>query len=59
MTSTGRWVQVLSEDGKSIGVRMLHEDRRGRPCVRYQKQWRLVTEKRVQLGMTYQIEGLV
>ena len=59
MESTGKWVKVVDRDERFIGFRMLHEDRRGRPCVRYQKQWRLVTEKRVQLGMTYQIEGLV
>lgn len=58
MKSTGKWVYVIDHSGNGVGVRMLHEDRRGRLCVRYQKQWRLVTEKRVQLGRTYQIEGL-
>lgn len=58
MKSTGKWVQVVDKDGISLGVRMLHEDRRGRLCVRYQKQWGIVTEKRVHLGRAYQIEGL-
>lgn len=58
MRSTGKWVYVIDHSGNGVGVRMLHKDMRGRDCVRYKKQWRLVIEKRVQFGMTYQIGGL-
>ena len=58
MKSTGRWAKVTDQDGLGIGVRMLYEDRRGRLCVRYQRQWRLVVEKRETLGRSYQLGGL-
>lgn len=60
MKSTGRWVAVKSlENEETIGVRMLHTDRRGRYCVRYQRQWRLVEERRVGLGRTYVLGGTI
>lgn len=43
MKSTGRWVQVVRDrNDRNPTIRMLHTDRRGRECVRYEKEWRLV-----------------
>jgi len=59
MESTWKLVKVVDMDERFLGFRMLHEDRRGRLCVRYQKQWRLVTERRECSGRHYRLEGLI
>lgn len=38
MMSTGVWVKVVGS-GRANGVRMLHTDTRGRPVVRFDKEW--------------------
>lgn len=58
MKSAGRWVKVTNMDGRSEGIRMLHEDMRGRLCIRYQREWHLVTEKPSSHGRCYQLGGL-
>jgi len=58
MKSTGMWAKVADQDGQGIGIRMLHEDRRGRLCVRYGRQWWLVDEKSILTGAAYQIREL-
>jgi len=60
MKRTGKWVPVVENiDDKYMAVRMLHKDRRGRDCVRYKKQWRLVERHRGEIGYRYVIGGLV
>lgn len=59
MTSTEKWVQVLDEDGKSIGVRMLHKDRRGHDCVRYQRDWWRVERDGETMRHGYKIVGRI
>lgn len=38
MMSTGVWVKVV-DSGRANGVRMLHTDTKGRPVVRFDKEW--------------------
>jgi hypothetical protein len=48
MRSTGRWVAVES-DGKT-SFRMLHVDTKGRPVVRLDREWWLVSGRMTALG---------
>lgn len=60
MKRTGKWVPVVEDIGDEYAtVRMLHKDRRGRDCVRYRKQWRLVERQHGRIGYRYVIGGLV
>lgn len=59
MRRTGKWVPVVEDiDDRYATVRMLHKDRRGRDCVRYKKQWRLVERQHGKIGYRYVIGGL-
>ena len=60
MKSTGRWVQVVRDrnDGKPT-IRMLHTDRRGRECVRYERQWRLVEKVSRPDRVAYVLDGML
>lgn len=59
MKRTGKWVPVVENiDDKYVTVRMLHKDRRGRDCVRYKKQWRLVERQRGEIGYRYVTAGI-
>lgn len=53
MRSAERWVHVQDADGRSLGVRMLNFDTFGRPCVRYQKEWRRLRERKTSRGVIY------
>lgn len=56
MKTTGKWVPVVENiNDRYASVRMLHKDRRGRECVRYQRQWRLVSRERGKTGYRYVI----
>ena len=60
MQRIGKWIPVVEDiNDRHATVRMLHKDRRGRDCVRYKKQWRLVERHRCEIGYRYVIGGLV
>ena len=60
MKSTGRWVQVLRDKSdRNPTTRMLHVDRRGRECVRYERQWRLVEKISRPDRVTYVLGGML
>ena len=60
MKRTGKWVPVVEDiNDRYATVRMLHEDRKGRCCVRYKKQWRLVERQRGKDGYRYVIGGTI
>lgn len=59
MKRTGKWVSVVEDiNDRHATVRMLHKDRRGRDCVRYGRQWRLVEKQRGKIGYRYVMGGL-
>lgn len=60
MKSTGRWVQVVRDrNDRNPTTRMLHIDRRGRECVRYERQWRLVDKVNCPNRVTYVLGGML
>ena len=60
MRSVGKWVPVTeSADDEHATNRMLYKDRRGRDCVRYKRQWRLVERTKTAIGYRYVIGGTI
>lgn len=60
MKSTGRWVQVVRDrNDRYPTIRMLHVDRRGRECVRYKRQWRLVEKVSRPNRVAYVLGGVL
>ena len=56
MEDTGKWVVVAeSTEQPYTTMRLLYRDRRGRECVRYRRDWRLVKRTKSTLGYRYVI----
>lgn len=60
MKKLGIWITVSEDiDGSHAMATMLHKDRRGRDCIRYGRQWRLVERQRGKNGYRYVIGGTI
>ena len=60
MRDTGKWVVVAeNEEQERATTRPLYRDRRGRECVRYHREWRLVQRTCGPFGFRYIIGKLV
>ena len=57
--STGKWAVIrCGDEPESVGIRMLHEDRRGRLVVRWMRDWWVVEKNsEIRFRKSYVIVG--